>query len=156
MDAKKEFTRGMHRRTQVPMAALLAAGCLLAGAGCGSPDPFSYVQVSGKITYDDGSPIPVDRLALLFLSQGGPLDAKTHPRPATAIVDRTTGEIRDVSSHKFRDGLVPGRHKVLLSSGNGQPLSPDVVPPEYCDLQKTPLEVDTARQPFILKVRKPR
>ena len=31
-----------------------------------------------------------------------------------------------------------------------------LVPPEYVDPARTPLEVDTANQPFELKVRKPK
>jgi hypothetical protein len=137
------------------VAALGATCCLLLLTGCGSGDPFAYVQVSGKVTYEDGSPIPADQLVLTFIPQGGSLDAKTHPRPGVATVDRATGEFRDVTSHKVNDGLVRGKHKVTLSGANHSQLKATVVPPEYADPDKTPLMVDTADQPFVLKVRKP-
>ena len=74
----------MHTRRGLASAA--AIGCLLLLAGCGSSDPFAYVQVSGKVIYDDGSRIPVDQLVLTFIPQGAPLDAKTYPRPGVAMV----------------------------------------------------------------------
>jgi hypothetical protein len=130
--------------------------CLLFLAGCGSGDPFGYVQVSGKVIYEDGSRIPVDQLVLTFIPQSGPLDAKTYPRPGVAMVDPATGEFHNVTSHKVNDGLVRGKHKVTLAGANNSPLRPSVVPPEYADPDTTPLEVDTANQPFVLKVRKPK
>jgi len=127
---------------------------LLLVAGCGHKDPFDYVQVSGKVTYEDGSPIPIDGKRITFYPQGGSIDAKTHPRPGMASVDKA-GAFRSATSHLPNDGLVRGRHKVTLLAGNGQLLPPSVVPAEYGDPDKTPLEVDTAEQPFVLKVRQP-
>jgi hypothetical protein len=126
---------------------------VLLSAGCGG-EPFRHVPVSGKVTYEDGSPIPVDGLSVAFHSQTPPVDAKTYPRPGMAAVDRATGTLGSVTSHKFNDGLVQGKHKVVLMVSVGS-LPPSIVPPEYGDLAKTPLEVDTASQPFHLKVRKP-
>ena len=134
-----------------PRAAIL---CLLMLAGCGSRDPFSYVQVSGKVTYEDGSLIPADPLVLTFYPQSAPLDEKTHPRIGTALVDKTTGTFSSATSHKADDGLVRGKHKVTLTSP-ADPLVPAIVSAEYTDPATTPLEVDTAVLPFELKVRKP-
>jgi hypothetical protein len=66
-----------------------------------------------------------------------------------------TGAILEVTSRKYNDGLVRGRHKITISRG-GRPLPLNLVPPEYFDRATTPLEVDTATQPLLLKVRKPR
>jgi len=138
-------------------AAMICMSCLLLTlSGCGPSDPFSYVKVSGNITYDDGTLIPVKYLQLTFLPQSAPLDQKTHPLPGVAVVDTATGAFREVTSHRYNDGLIRGKHKVVLAGISGFPLPPSVVPPEYCDSKKTPLEVDTAQQPFVLKVRKPR
>ena len=143
-----------HSRCMVCIAAC-AMGCLLMLlADCGGGDPFSYVHVSGKVTYDDGSLIPADVL-LTFYPQGGSIDSKTHPRPGESSVDRATGEFRVVTSHKFDDGLVRGKHKVTLRDGLRRPLPSSIVPEEYSDFARTPLEVDTADQPFQLRVRKP-
>ena len=137
-------------------APLLLLVCLLpALPGCGPKDPFSYVHISGKITYDDGTLIPVKDLELTFLPQSGALDPKTHPLPGVAAVNAATGEFHAATSHRYNDGLVRGKHKVVLGGVSSMPLPPNLVPPEYCNPAKTPLEVDTARQPFVLKVRKP-
>lgn len=124
-------------------------------AGCGSREPYQHVPVSGKITYEDGSLIPADKLVLTFLPQITPIDAGTHPRPGTASVD-TNGHFDSATTHKANDGLVQGKHKVSLAGVNRMPLPSSIVGPEYCDLVNTPLEVDTAITPFDLKVRKPR
>jgi hypothetical protein len=138
------------RRRMLVMLSIL--GLFL--GGCTSRDPFSYVKVSGKITYEDGSPIPAD-VYLLFIPRSASIDSKTHPRPGQAKVDRATGEFHAVTSHKLGDGLVRGKHKVAVVDPACHPLPATIVPPEYGDQTKTPLEVDTAEQPFLLKVRKP-
>ena len=83
------------------------------------------------------------------------MDPKTHPLRGVAVVDGATGEFHAATSHRHNDGLVPGKHKVVLVGISSSPLPSSLVPPEYCDPAKTPLEVDTAHQPFVLKVRKP-
>ena len=154
---KTEISVDLAKKYQPAIAALWAAGCLLAFlAGCGAKEPFQHVPVSGKVTYDDGSLIPVDGLMLMFIPQTGPIDPKTYPRPGTAVVDKATGTFSSATTHKANDGLVRGKHKVTLFAPNNRPLTPSVVPPEYGDPAKTPLEVDTANQPFELKVRKPK
>jgi hypothetical protein len=130
-------------------------GCLfLLLAGCGG-EPFKHTPVSGKITYDDGTLIPID-LVLTFMPQAAPIDEKTHPRPGMAMVDKATGTFQSATTHMANDGLVRGKHKVTLATAGLTPLPTSVAPPEYTDLTKTPLEVDTAHLPFELKVRKPR
>jgi hypothetical protein len=123
-------------------------------AGCGGGDPFRHALISGKITYEDGSPIVVDALMLTFVPQTAPIDAKTHPRPGMATVNKD-GTFDSATTYKANDGLVQGKHKVVLVGANGAPMPSSIVPPEYCDPTKTPLEVDTATLPFDLKVRKP-
>ena len=135
-------------------AAWLLALSLSSLTGCGSGDPFSYAQVSGKITYDDDTLIP-ENLILKFHPQSAPLDTKTYPRFGSAAVDKTTGTFDTVTSHKFGDGLVRGKHKVTVLATDLRPLPPNLVPREYSDPDKTPLVVDTAEQPFVLRVKKP-
>ena len=125
-------------------------------AGCGPREPFRHASISGKITYEDGSLIPADTLVLTFIPQTAPINPKTYPRPGMAVVDKTTGTFNSATTHKLNDGLVQGKHKVTLAGANGRPLPRSIVPREYSDPAKTPLEVDTANQPFELKVRKPK
>lgn len=141
----------------VLLAARGAVLCvLLFFVGCGSGDPFSYVKVSGKVTYDDGSLIQHEGASLTFFPQAEALGPTTFPLPGVARFDPATGQFNVVTSHKYGDGLVRGKHKVTLTTSSHHPLPASVVPPEYADPEKTPLLVDTAEQPFDLKVRKPK
>jgi hypothetical protein len=132
-------------------------GFLILVAGCGGGDPFGYVDASGKVTYDDGSLIPAERIEVHFVPQGGAIDEKTHPRPGLAYPNVADGTYADVTSYKPGDGIVRGKHKVLVrtfdASGNELPL----VPKTYTDVATTPLEVDTEQQkpPYNFTVAKP-
>ena len=100
-----------------------ASGLFALLPGCGEKDPFSYVPVSGKVTYDDGSKLP-QGVNLRFLPQSPPLNAKTYPRSGTATVDAQTGEYGPVTSHQFGDGLVQGKHRVVLAGSRGKASPP--------------------------------
>lgn len=139
------------------LRSVLAVGLCVALGGCGNPDPFGYVNASGKVTYDDGSVIPAARIEVHFIPQGGAIDEKTHPRPGLAYPNVADGTFDDVTSYKPGDGIVRGKHKVLVrtfdASGNEIPL----VPKTYTDEATTPLEVDTAQEspPYAFSVAKP-
>ena len=130
------------------LLSLLSA--LTAGCG-GSSSPFDYVKVSGKISYEDGTPIPAQGIKLIFDSLAPPVK-NAHPRPGSVTVG-PDGQFSDVTSYKYADGLVPGKHKVSLlyaTDANGKLL----VPREYTQGNTTPLEVDTADAPFDIRVPK--
>jgi hypothetical protein len=122
-------------------------------AGCGGSEPFDYIPVAGKLTYEDGTAIPAPGIVLQFVAQDvAPVDGM-HPRPATASVN-AEGNFTEATSHKYADGLVPGKHKVALmyaTDANGKLL----VPVEYTHAGTTPLVVDTANLPLEIKVPKP-
>lgn len=124
---------------------------LLCLNGCGSGEPFDYVPASGKVTYDDGSIIPV-RVRVIFSSQEPPVDGKRFPRPASALPD-DQGVFPVVSSMKYDDGIVPGKHKVSVIYEGKQPER--FIPREYSNPATTPIEVDSADAPFEIKVKKP-
>jgi hypothetical protein len=123
--------------------------------GCGSDDPFGYVQVNGTITYDDGTPIPADSLRVTFVPQEASLDAKTHARPGVAEVNVTDGSFSVVTSRKHGDGIVPGRHKVTVVALDASQAPTRAVPVEYQSESTTPLSVDTGQLPFQLLVTRP-
>jgi hypothetical protein len=130
---------------------LLLAMCTVA-LGCGSGGPFDYVEVSGTITYDDGTPIP-GGCRLVFTAQDVAAVGNAHPRPGMAKTN-AEGVFDCVTSYKHCDGLIPGKHKVTVQSTaerDGEP----VVPKEYASALTTPLVVDTADAPFQIKVPKP-
>ncbi|MBA4107352.1 MAG: hypothetical protein C0485_16525 [Pirellula sp.] len=124
---------------------------LFALAGCGSSEPFDYVPVSGKVTYEDGSLIPV-RVRVIFTSQQPPVDGKRFPRPASALPD-DQGYFPVVSSLRYDDGIVPGKNKVSIIYEGKQPER--FVPREYSSPATTPLEVDSEDSPFEIKIKKP-
>lgn len=146
------------RDWQFKNAAPALAGTLLAlasflTAGCNSSvNPFGVVPVEGKVTYEDGSPIP--GVAVQFIPQALPIDAKTVPRPGVAgIAD--DGTIEQVTTYDYGDGIVPGKHKVIVKSKTGNGQRTNAVDPIYSSVDSTPLVVDTAEVPFGIKVPKP-
>jgi hypothetical protein len=134
------------------MRILIALLCSLI-VGCGSGSPFDYEKVSGKITYEDGSPIPGNGLRLRFIALDAPQVDNAHPRPAFAIVNEQ-GEFDCVTSHKYGDGLVAGKHKVSVER-EGLPDAKPPVPKEYLSTNTSPITVDTSNAPFDIKVPKP-
>ncbi len=144
------------------ISALLCIG-LLAGSllGCGSNGPFDYVKVSGKVTYEDGSLIPVDQMTITFVPQMPPVDEIHHARSGITYTG-SEGTFSAVTSYKANDGLVVGKHKVVISTGAAYSMggpskkkTTPAVPKEYSDSSTTPIEIDTADSPFHIKVKKP-
>jgi len=132
----------------------VAVGCLsLASAmllGCGSNEPFDFVPVTGKVVYEDGSPLTGGQLQFVSLA---PAVGANYPRPAAAHL-KSDGTFDAVTSHKYGDGLVPGKHKVAILNGrnaDGKPL----VPQEYTSSATTPLVIDTADAPLVIIVPRP-
>jgi predicted small lipoprotein YifL len=131
----------------------LLAFALTGLTGCGSSGPYKYVPASGKITYEDGTPIPLGSMRLLFVAIDAPPIDGAYPRPAMAHVD-ASGEFAAVTSYKHGDGLIPGRHKVVIQApteSEGRP----VIPKSCISEATTPLVVDTADVPLVIKVPKP-
>lgn len=121
--------------------------------GCGSNDPFDYVPVSGKVTYDDGTTLPIGGFRIVFTSQDAAPVGTAHPRPGIAEVD-ANGVFEQVTSYRYGDGLVPGKHKVAIQVSQEQGKAA-IVPKEYTNPLTTPLVVDTDDAPFEIKVPKP-
>jgi hypothetical protein len=133
---------------------LICAAVLHLIAGCsGSGSPFDSVPVSGKVTYEDGSPIPVQGMTIFFHCQEPPTDGM-HPRPATAGVG-PDGTFKDVTTYKFADGLVLGEHKVSLVAQKGEKLTTEI-PREYALPDKTPLVVEVTESGQFLEIKVPK
>ncbi len=151
------FACGMGGRSA--RVALASCGWLwlatLAGCG-GSGDPFAYVKVQGSVKYADGTLIDAPSVRLKFIPQDAKsTDPKMTPPIGSAEV-KPDGTFDSITSHTPNDGLVPGKHKVLVDtiSKNEMPLR--ILDPKYNDVNKTPLMVDTANpDSFNLIVEKP-
>jgi hypothetical protein len=151
-----DFMARKNSFSAVDIVVRVSALCLLLVAGCsGNGDPFSYVKASGKVTYEDGSLIPAKFIMVVFTSEAPPV-GNAHPLLGKAFVDTSTGEFHSVTSHTPQDGLVRGKHKVCVTGEDHHPLPADLVPVEYADPKKTPLEIDTDHMPLELKVAKPK
>ncbi|MFO0788161.1 MAG: hypothetical protein U0805_01810 [Pirellulales bacterium] len=135
----------------MPRAYIAALLCLFI-MGCGSNSPFKYTKASGKVTYEDGTPIPGVRL--VFVAQDVAAVGTAHPRPAMANVD-SQGNFDCVTSYKYGDGLIPGKHKVFIQA-SADTGGKTTVPKEYLSELTTPLVIDTANLPLEIKVPKPK
>jgi len=134
------------------LTACLAAACII---GCSGGSPYDLVDVSGKVTYDDGSLIPAGSIMLKFDPEAAALDAKTHPRKGFALVNVADGTFEYATTHKHADGLVAGKHKVLVVAYAAEGKTGNFVPKEYLRPDTTPIEVDTANLPLEIKIKKP-
>ncbi|MEO2049243.1 MAG: hypothetical protein ABGX16_22010 [Pirellulales bacterium] len=92
---------------------------------------------------------------LQFVPQTPPLDKKTYPRPGVAEV-AGDGTIELVTTYNFADGIVPGKHKVIVKSQNGAGMRTSAIAAKYGSARTTPLVVDTAEVPFQIKIKKPK
>ena len=136
---------------------LLTVMWVMLAAGCGGDAPFDIVPISGEVAYEDGAPVPGMVISVTFVSQADPLSAKVHPRPAFATVNAEDGIFPVVTTWKYGDGAIRGRHKVTVTS-----LGPDnnptgAVPEIYASPTTTPLQVEVTKrnQHFQLKIRRP-
>ncbi|WP_197530268.1 hypothetical protein [Bythopirellula polymerisocia] len=122
--------------------------------GCqGSVSPYDYIPVSGQVTYEDGTPIPSGGFVLKFYALDAPKVENMRPRPAQADID-SNGNFECATSYKYGDGLIPGKHRVVIfyaTDKNGKLL----VPKEYIQAGDSPLIIDTADAPLEIKVPKP-
>ena len=123
--------------------------CLAASlTGCGSGAPFDIVSVSGKVTYQDGSLIPADRIVVTFVPQDVAAAGKDAAASAIGDVNVADGTFSGVTTQTHNDGAIVGRHKVLVQAlktgpaGVGEPTA--AVPARYAKVATTPLEVEVS------------
>ncbi len=127
-------------------------------ANQGKPaDAYSYVKVSGKVTYSDGTAIPAFTLKLTFIAEN-PFPApneKAFVPKGKANTDKD-GSFDVETSHFYGDGLKSGKHKVQVIpfDDHDQPIA-GLVPQEYRDAKTTPLEIDTADVPLAIRIKRP-
>lgn len=138
---------------QLPRYPLICTLSIVACLGCrDSSSPFDYVPVQGKLTYEDGSVIPAGGIVLRFIAQDVEPVGDARPRPAAANVN-AEGVFDCVTSYKYGDGLIPGKHRVTLNYATDEQGNL-LVPKEYT-VADSPLIVDTADAPLHIKVPEP-
>jgi hypothetical protein len=127
------------------VAALGSFVLMLSLLGCGgNGNPFDSVPVSGKIAFDDGS--SVGGMRVYFYSEQPPVDGM-HPRPAVVGIGED-GTFSQVTTYKYGDGLVLGKHKVSFESKR--------VPKEYQSTTTTPLVVEVTKSGQFLDIKVPK
>lgn len=90
----------------------------------------------------------------MFVPDGIDAIGNAHPRMGIANVD-AEGKFDCVTSYKFGDGLVPGKHKVVIQGAADRGGVP-AVPKEDTAAETTQITVDTSKLPFEIKVPKPK
>ena len=83
-------------------------------AGCRSKEPFSFVPVTGKITYSDKTPIPADEIMVRLVPLEPARNGTDVAGAATGYADGKSGVFDGVTTHKPNDGVVPGRYRVMV------------------------------------------
>jgi hypothetical protein len=139
-----------------PVLCLISFVALVAAGGCGDHTPYRCVPVSGKVTYEDGSPIPAEQINLTFVSQLPPIDPKIPPKNGNAVADGKTGAFEYATTFVHKDGIIGGEHKVVIRCISKGKEMRNLVPADYSEVDKTPLKVDSGGSPFDIKVPKPR
>lgn len=141
-------------------AILTLAAAIFGAAGCNSDMPFELLPVHGKVTYEDGSLIPAGSILVTFNPiPEGPVGPITAPGGKTQV-NVADGTFAAMTSRRPEDGVVAGRHKVVVVSfeegANGMPKPSAAIPAKYRLESTTPIEVDvTAPDQFIeIKVSK--
>jgi len=134
---------------------------LAMGAGCQREMPFDVVPIQGKVTYEDGSPIKTGSITIAFNPIDVPTVDKMTPPGGRGAINVNDGTFSEVMTRRPGDGVLVGRHKVVVISFNprsdGRPVVSDAIPAKYHKLSTTPLEIEVkpeTGQFFEIKVSK--
>jgi hypothetical protein len=131
-------------RNHIPLGVgLLAVACVF-GIGCGKVK-HKIVEVQGKITFQDGKPVPAGT-RLLFNPAGGGTGAACGIADAEGsfTVEHVTG----------RDGAEIGKYTVLLAAPEDNPGQFfELIPKPYYDGGAISVEVKEGMGPVELKVK---
>jgi hypothetical protein len=120
--------------------------------GC-SREPFDFVQASGRLTYEDGTPLPTEGgLRIVFAPTTPPINGEIFPPSGAAYPDEN-GQFASVSTSRPGGGLVRGEQKVAILYQDVD--SKRFVPKAYTSPKSTPLVVHTDESPFDIKVPRP-
>ena len=139
-------------RNSASIRAFLVVAVVSTFFGC-SGEPFDFVPASGRLTYDDGTPLPTaGGLRVVFSSTTPPINGEMYPPSGTAFPD-ADGTFASVSSSRAGGGLVRGEQKVVILYQDVD--SKKFVPKEYTSPKTTPLVVNTDNVPFEIKVPRP-
>jgi hypothetical protein len=146
-----------HRNHSLQLTARLAAllcAALLA-TGCAEENPFSTAPISGRITYEDGASIAASVVTVHFVPDV--IDEK-HAPPGGATLG-PDGSFAAASTFAREDGIVVGKHRLVLEATNGD-FTPatGALPEIYTDPARTPLSIEVTsdgKNHFVLTIPRP-
>jgi hypothetical protein len=90
------------------IAVLAVAG---AASGCRKGYQAPTIHVSGKVTYEDGSLVPANRMVVSFLTPQKLIE-ENYPPAATGQVDTRDGTFSELTTWEAGDGVIAGPHEV--------------------------------------------
>ena len=137
-----------------PKLAVLSGWVML--VGCGDSGPFQYVPIEGKVSYEDGTLIDAPTVRLTFTAVERGDNPNLRPRPANTSLNVADGTFDNVTSYKYGDGLVPGKHRVAIVALGEKGNMLNLVPADYTNSAKSPLIIDTKEAPLDIRIPKPK
>lgn len=117
---------------------------LLILCGCGEREPFALVPLTGQVKFS--KPTGADRIVIRFIPQEVANVGKAVPSAAEGQVDPATGACSGLTTYAPNDGVVVGRHKVVIiglkmtPEGSEAPVA--TIPARYQQAKTTPLEFE--------------
>ena len=132
------FRPGRHLCGKLSVGALLT---LVVLAGCRGKDPFSFVPVTGKITFADNSLIPAEQIKVRLVPLNPAQSGADVAFAATGEVDTKDGTFAGVTTHKLNDGVVPGKYRVMVIVLKNHVPSKEV-PAKYLSATESPLLIE--------------
>lgn len=118
-------------------------------------DRYRTYDLHGSVAYTDGDKVPVDLMLVKLFPVAGTGTTSSVATPVTARVDRTTGRFQAKWKGSRDASRTLHAWKAVVLSGDQRAFPEDVVPGEYADAERTPLEVDVAKSPVELRLRRP-
>jgi len=135
-DVRAELRGKRHRQwyAYAACAAVAAAVCAnLSLSSARERHPFDVVPVSGRVTYEDGTPISGTPVLLAFSSKVEPI-GNMFPRDGIVDVETADGTFSQVTTDPGEpgDGLIVGKHTVsaVLADPHGKQIELTIVKPE--------------------------
>lgn len=140
---------------------------VVSAIGCGGGNPYGTAQISGKVTYEDGTPFSwaneaeQKAVTLYFYPQADPKDPKTYPRYGSTQL-APDGTFANATTYEYADGVIRGKCKVVVKptkSGQDVPEKEikklKLIDLSFTNADKTPLEFEiTPNAVLDIKVKK--
>lgn len=92
---------------------IILATVTLAIIGCRqSTEQLPTIPVSGKVTYEDGSPVMAERMEVRFVPRVDSPEEEGCPVAAVGRVDVRNNSFTEMTTYVFGDGAIAGEHDV--------------------------------------------